>query len=445
MKIQIKLLLIALTLAIGQFNSSTLAAPAAPPTSKDTPKTTEAVRSKDAPKSKDASKTAGKIDARCEQILQKMAETYRSSISLSAKIKVDMTLQSAKGSKQDLPAQYVISIAKPNRYSVQLVSTRGGSAVSNGKRSEFYFQPAGAYMIAPSLPTLEESFDKHEFRFVTAGLLNFALTRELMETNPYNAIMKDVQRVQYIGTEKVDGVDCDRLRLSQPRKFDIDIWVEKSNPPVLKKVQPDMSEGLSESAKRSGNKILLSFLYKDQVFGKPMNDGRFETIHPADAKFVREFFHEEGGELIGKKAPEVTLPMTDGTKIKLSSLGDRLVILDFWATWCPPCVMSLPVFAKASEDFKTKGVVFIAVNKGEDVNTAKRFFLANKIHVPSALDQDGRIGSAYNVEGIPCTVFIGRDGIVKGVHVGIAAAHLRETFIEDLNKFVNGKSLKREQ
>ena len=78
------------------------------------------------------------------------------------------------------------------------------------------------------------------------------------------------------------------------------------------------------------------------------------------------------------------------------------------------------------------------------MNAAKHFMLSNKIHVPSALDQDGRIASTYNVEGIPCTIFIGRDGIVKGVHVGIAPAHLREGFIEDLNKFVNGKSLKRE-
>ncbi len=428
MKIQIKLLLIGLALTLAQlFNSPTFAAPATPQTNKAAPK------------------TAVKIDAHCEQILQKMFDTYRSSVSLSTKIKVSMTLQSAQGTKQDLPAQYVISIAKPNRYSVELVSTRGGSAVSNGKRSEFYFKPAGAYMLAPSLPTLQENFDKHEFRFVTAGLLNFALTRELMEANPYTAIMDGVQRVQYIGTEKVDGVECDRLRLSQPQKYDTDIWVEKSNPPVLKKVQPDMSEGLSESAKRAGNKILLSFLYKDQVFGKPMNDGRFDTTHPPSAKFVREFFHEEGGELIGKKAPDVTLPMSDGTKIKLSSLRDRLVVLDFWATWCPPCVMSLPIFARASEDFKTKGVVFIAVNKGEEMNAAKHFMLSNKIHVPSALDQDGRIASTYNVEGIPCTIFIGRDGIVKGVHVGIAPAHLREGFIEDLNKFVNGKSLKREQ
>jgi peroxiredoxin len=386
-----------------------------------------------------------KMDARSEAILRKLANTYKSATSMSAHISADMELQSKDGVKQKLPSLYVVSIAKPNRFSVELISTRGGKVVSNGKRSEFYFKPANVYMIAPSLPTMMEDFDKHEFKFVTAGSLNLALTRELMEADPYSQILDGVRGVQYIGSDKVDGVDCDHLRMSRV-DFDKDIWVEKGDVALLKKVQPDMTQGLTEKAKAAGIKMLLSFLYKDQVLNKSMNDGRFETAHEQGAKYVREFFHEEGAELIGKKAPDVTLNMSDGTKIRLSSLKDRLVVLDFWATWCPPCVMSLPIFAKASEPFKSKGVVFMAVNKGEDLKTAKSFFRQNKITCPLVIDDDkSTLVSAFNVEGIPCTVFIGRDGIVKGVHVGIRAEGLREGFIEDLNKFISGKSLKREE
>ncbi len=137
--------------------------------------------------------------------------------------------------------------------------------------------------------------------------------------------------------------------------------------------------------------------------------------------------------------------MADGTKIKLSSLKDRLVVLDFWATWCPPCVMSLPIFTKASVPFKSKGVVFIAVNKGEPMATAKSYLKSNHIDATMAADRDERISSAFEVEGIPCTVFIGRDGIIKGVHVGISRDHLAEGFTADLNKFIAGKSLKRDE
>lgn len=396
-----------------------------------------------APASTTVSTKTGKVDARCVDILQKMTNTYKSASTLESRVIVDMVLQSGDGSKQKLPAKYNISIAKPNRFSVELVSTRGGKAVSNGKRSEFFFQPANRYMIDKPLPTMEENFEKHEFRYVTAGLLHFAFVRELMEINPYAAVMKDVRELQYIGTEKVDGLDCDRVRITG--EFIRDIWVTKSKAPMLLKVEPNMTASLSEKSQKAGNKILLSMVFKDQILGKSMNDGRFDVAHPADAKYVREFFHEEGAQLIGKMAPDVTLPMADGSRIKLSSLRDRLVVLDFWATWCPPCVMSLPIFAKASVPFKSKGVVFIAVNKGEPMSIAKSYLKSNHINVTLAADSDGRVASAFEVEGIPCTIFIGRDGVIKGVHVGIRPAGLAEGFAEDLNKFIAGKSLKREQ
>ncbi len=107
--------------------------------------------------------------------------------------------------------------------------------------------------------------------------------------------------------------------------------------------------------------------------------------------------------------------------------------------------MSLPIFVRASKPFKSKGVIFIAVNKGESARTAKEYLKANHIDATLACDEDGRVGSAFNVEGIPCTIFIGRDGLIKGVHVGILPTGLAEGFTEDLNKFIEGKSLKREQ
>jgi peroxiredoxin len=384
------------------------------------------------------------IDRRCVDIIKKMTDTYKGARTLETGIVVDMQLRSADGSKQDLPAKYNISIAKPNQFAVELDSTRGGKAVSNGKRVEYFYKPGNMYMTTDPMSTMEENFERHEFRFVSAGLLSFAFTRELMEVNPFAAMMKDVRQLEYIGADKTGGVDCDHLRIAQG-EFKRDIWITKSKAPMLIKVEPNMTDSLPEKTRQAGNKIFLSFSYKDQILNKSMNDGRFDVAHASGAKFVKEFFHEEGAEFIGKRAPDVTLHMADGTKIKLSSLKDRFVVLDFWATWCPPCVKSLPEFTKASKPFKSKGVLFIAVNKGEDANTAKSYLRQNHIDATLALDEDGRVGSAFDVQGIPCTVFIGRDGIVKGVHVGIRPTHLAETFTEDLDKFIAGKSLKRQE
>lgn len=385
-----------------------------------------------------AHKTGAKIDARCEKILRNMVATYKGSVSLSCNIKVDMTLNEKGEIKQAEPAKYIVSIAKPNRFSVELAATRGGKAVSNGGRVEYYYKPKDIYMIAKPESNLAMDFERDEFKLATAGLVNFSWVRELMAVDPYSEITAGVTSVQYAGTEKVANIDCDHLRLEQG-SVTTNCWTSRGDKPLLVKVQPDLNRN-----KRSGaNKISVSYLYSDQVFNKSMNDGRFEVAHPTGAHFVKEFFHEEGAELIGKPAPDVVLPMSDGTQVKLSNLKDRFVILDFWATWCPPCVASLPVFAKTAATFKPKGVVFIAVNKGESPVTAKTYLKANHINASLATDADGKLSEAFHVEGIPCTIFIGRDGVVKGVHVGINPNGLEKSFHEDLEKFISGKSLKR--
>ena len=272
MNFQTRLVFVGLTLSVAGFSCASFGAP-----KESNPASSPAsgAATVSAPASK-AAPAALKIDPRCVEILQKLTNTYKSASTIETKVVVDMQLQSSDGAKQKLPAQYNVSIAKPNRFSVELVSTRGGKVVSNGKRSEFFFKPANKYMIDKPLPTMQENFEKHEFRFVTAGLLNFSFLRELMEINPFATIMKDVRQVKYIGVEKIDGIDCDRLQITQG-EFVRDIWVTRSKAPMLLQVEPNMTAGLSEKAKKAGNKIFMSLLYKDQILGKSMNDGRFEV------------------------------------------------------------------------------------------------------------------------------------------------------------------------
>lgn len=123
-------------------------------------------------------------------------------------------------------------------------------------------------------------------------------------------------------------------------------------------------------------------------------------------------------ELVGKPAPEISLARLGGGEFKLSAQKGKVVIVDFWATWCGPCVAAMPVLLKVAEEYREKGVLLIGANQGEDEETVAGFLKEKAWDLQVAMDPDGKSGAAYMVTGIPQTVIIGRDGTVRKVHIG---------------------------
>ncbi len=123
---------------------------------------------------------------------------------------------------------------------------------------------------------------------------------------------------------------------------------------------------------------------------------------------------------VGSAAPDLTLKLLDGSSTKLSDLKGKVVVLDFWATWCPPCRESLPNLARLSTDqaLAGRGLKVIAVNCREDAGTVRAFLANNKLNLSAALDSDGSAEDAYKVDGIPNTFVIGRDGTIQHSMVG---------------------------
>jgi len=166
------------------------------------------------------------------------------------------------------------------------------------------------------------------------------------------------------------------------------------------------------------------------------DDSRFDL-----RQFLSQIVAEAPHPLTGKPAPDTSAKLLDGSKVTLADYeGNTIVVLDFWASWCPPCRASLPVFQKVAADYKDKNVVFIAVNQGEDVDTIKRYLERTGLEFTVMLDTDGAIGNNFKVEGIPQTVIIGKEGIVQAVHEGFSRDS--ETQLRsELDTLLSGKSL----
>jgi peroxiredoxin len=139
----------------------------------------------------------------------------------------------------------------------------------------------------------------------------------------------------------------------------------------------------------------------------------------------------------GFLAPDFTLKATDGKTYTLSELRGQAVIINLWATWCPPCRAEMPAIQKLYDEYKDQGLVVLAVNSTvqDDATAIAPFIAQYGLTFPILLDENGDVTRAYQLRSLPSSYFIGRDGVIHEVVIGgpMAEALLR-TRIEDILK-----------
>jgi peroxiredoxin len=117
-------------------------------------------------------------------------------------------------------------------------------------------------------------------------------------------------------------------------------------------------------------------------------------------------------------APDFTLRDLDGNALSLSGLRGRVVLLDFWATWCGPCRMQMPHLEKLHREFGGRGLVVIGINVAEPPDLVRRFLDANRFTFTALLDPNRVVAARYQARFIPTTVFIDAEGRVAVVQYG---------------------------
>jgi peroxiredoxin len=128
----------------------------------------------------------------------------------------------------------------------------------------------------------------------------------------------------------------------------------------------------------------------------------------------------EAAALTSQVAPDFTLQTLDGSDVTLSSLRGKVVVVNFWATWCPPCVREMPRLVRVSETYRDQGLVVLGVNTTyqDDPAKVRQFVRDNGVSYPILLDPEGAVSQLYPARLIPTTYLIDRNGRIVHTKVG---------------------------
>mgnify|MGYP003573528879 CR=1 FL=1 len=135
---------------------------------------------------------------------------------------------------------------------------------------------------------------------------------------------------------------------------------------------------------------------------------------------------------VGDVAHNFSLPDLDGQQVMLEDFRGKPVVINFWATWCPPCRIEMPEFQRTFEEHQEDNLVILAVNVAEQPEDVRSFFYDEMGYTYTPLlDEESQVAEAYGAIGLPSTFFVNAEGEVTAVHRGLLTQSQLNNYLED--------------
>jgi thiol-disulfide isomerase/thioredoxin len=387
----------------------------------------------------------GNSNPKAEAVLKKTADFYKNAKTLAVDVE-----RAQKVGTFTMKTSFSVAFERPNHFAIKTkADSLAGitvTLVSDGKTLSTAISQLKKYTEAEA----PESIDDLKADPVVNSVLVGMMITDLFSSDPYKALMEGVKTSQDSGSEVVDGVKAHHLSFIQDQ-FEWEIWIQAEGDPVVKKVKVDPSKAATRVPGQNAmtNRDMVT-TFKNWKINEPIGHETFVFKAPEGSQKVDSLFGGPAGgagakpersPLVGKAAPKVNLKLLDGGNFQLEDHRDKeVVMMDFWATWCGPCVQELPILADVAKAYKEKGVVFRAVNLQEKPDEIREFLKSKKLDMTVALDPAGESGTAYKAEAIPMLILIDKKGVVQSVHVGYNPA-IKRTLQKELDALLAGKDL----
>jgi peroxiredoxin len=400
-----------------------------------------------------------KVDPDAQKVVDAFGKYFAGLKGFGLTVEVAVVIES-EGQKQTQEFKQEFSARRPNELSYVLDSAAiGATVVSDGQDLSLFIKGYGKYATEKAPATLEDIL-KNQLVFGIVGLGNAAnVTAAMLSEEPAAKLLEKTEAIEYGGVVDLDGVKCHLLKATA-EPIDWQIWIDAGKEPLVRQFVPDLDKAFAKLAKArqqkspfENMKITNTVIYKDWKIDPKFADDAFAFHVPEGATKVESFADIIGQPaeepqphaLLGQAAPPIELELLDGGRLDLASFKDKnVVILDFWATWCGPCVQAMPIIDKVAAKYKDQGVRLFAVNLQEEPDEIRTFLEEAKLDVPVALDTEGAVAAAYMANNIPQTVLVGKDGTVQVVKVGLSP-NLEDALSKELEALLAGKNLAAEE
>ncbi len=237
--------------------------------------------------------------------------------------------------------------------------------------------------------------------------------------------LKDIgDGISRVADTTVDSVACPTLRLELPTDQVLTLLVDPRTF-LLRQARFDYGKLLAKRGTTDVKNAEVVVDYTHIATDVAANDARFAWTPPLGATLAssatsspsNEELNPAAAALVGKRAEDFTLADLNDKPMKLSDLKGSVVLLDFWATWCPPCVLSMPHRDELLKENAARGLKVYAIDRREEKNDVKDFVQQQKWTLPILLDPQGDAARLYSVDSLPQAVLIGKDGIIKKVYL----------------------------
>ncbi len=411
-------------------------------------------------------------------LLREAIDTVRDAETLSAEINHTIHLRMT-GMDQEVESRYSFSYQAPNKVAILIEEGPSGqNLISDGTDLIVHIPMMEVYTVSRAPEEIGAVLEEGSpFQGELAMVLQALMTGEaggievtslgemthLGSESVDDGVLHNVRLhlrqadlAEKLGEEWRADLDPEELALFDSVNFevDIDLAILKGERTFLTGIRSDLSDFMKQMAAEQmitdmGEfEMVLGFSLNDWKANEVLPDNTFVFDAPAGSRRVDDIFaalEQQAGQpmgggaadaLVGEAAPDFELALLNGGEAVLSDhRGEDIVIIDFWATWCGPCIQAMPALMEVASEYGDRNVVFYAVNLREEADMVRSFMQNRGWDFLVPMDSQGAVANSYGVTGIPHTVIVGKSGLVEKVHVGYSPA-LKETLTAELERLL---------
>ena len=380
-----------------------------------------------------AAVTSAEVTPEAKAVLTKVGEAYSKlkSLDLAGKLVGDLEID---GQTDHPQTTFTSTYAAPNHFKSEAADD--ATIGSTGEKLYLYEKDHRVYTMTDAP---KEKVAISELPDPFAQILNVGKTKDLslalaVAKDPGDELSKAFEHIAKTDDVNIDGKNYTAVTFGrEPNKPVITLLIDPATNLIRRSIvdQSDVARKLGASDVKKAL-VTIDYTTVSADNGATTKPDAFAWAPPPGSRDINEIAMggddetEAAKALLGKPAPPFKLPGLDGKEVALSELKGSVVVLDFWATWCGPCVISLPNLDQVYKDKKGDGVKVYAVNLMEEKDLVQGFIKSRNLSVPVLLDDEGKIGNKYHVPPIPATVVVGKDGTVRKVFVGVGPQTERE-------------------